>query len=53
MERPIDPPDLLSAGQAARRLGVKLKTLYAYVSRGLLRSVVGPRHGRRLYVGET
>jgi citrate synthase len=28
----------ISAGEAARRLGVKLPTLYAYVSRGLIRS---------------
>jgi citrate synthase len=31
--------ELLSARETARRLGVKLDTLYAYVSRGLLRSV--------------
>jgi citrate synthase len=30
---------LLSAREAARRLGIKLDTLYAYVSRGLLQSV--------------
>jgi citrate synthase len=35
----------LSAREAARRLGVKLPTLYAYVSRGLLRSLPG-REGR-------
>jgi predicted site-specific integrase-resolvase len=29
---------LMSAREAADRLGVKLDTLYAYVSRGLLRS---------------
>src|SRR5579862_4959977 len=36
---------LLSAREAAERLGVKTDTLYAYVSRGLLRSmeVVGSR----------
>jgi citrate synthase len=33
---------LLSTAQAARRLGVKPETLYAYVSRGLLASVRGP-----------
>ena len=42
---------LLSARDAAARLGVKLDTLYAYVSRGLLRSVAVPgsreRHYRR------
>ena len=31
----------LTAREAAERLGVKLPTLYAYVSRGLLRSVPG------------
>jgi len=35
----------LSAREAAARLGVKLPTLYAYVSRGLLRSRPGA-HGR-------
>src|SRR5687768_16546540 len=35
----------LSAAEAARLLGVKLPTLYAYVSRGLLRSLPG-RSGR-------
>src|SRR3954464_12896392 len=40
----------LSAAEASRRLGVKRETLYAYVSRGLVRST--PRGGRtsaRLY----
>ena len=32
----------LDAKQAAALLGVKLPTLYAYVSRGLLRSAPGP-----------
>lgn len=43
----------LSAAEAARRLGVKRETLYAYVSRGLVRST--PRGGRtraRLYAHE-
>lgn len=31
----------LSASQAARRLGVKLETIYAYVSRGVLQRVSG------------
>jgi citrate synthase len=52
MEHQVQPSDLLSAREAARRLGVKLETLYAYVSRRLLRSVPGPRRGRRLYVQE-
>jgi citrate synthase len=38
------PPEL-SASEAARLLGVKLPTLYAYVSRGLLRSLPA-RSGR-------
>ncbi len=38
--------DELSAGEAARLLGVKLPTLYAYVSRGLLRSLAGDGAGR-------
>jgi citrate synthase len=43
----------LSAAEAARRLGVKRETLYAYVSRGLVRST--PKGGRtraRLYARE-
>lgn len=40
MEKPSPPPALgrrlLSAAEAAARLGVKLDSLYAYVSRGLL-----------------
>src|SRR5580765_7498442 len=49
--RSTNDPRLLSARDAAARLGVKLDTLYAYVSRGLLRSVAVPgsreRHYRR------
>src|SRR3954469_13500932 len=45
-------PELLSAREAARRLGVRLPTLYAYVSRGLLRSVPGEARGRRGYFRE-
>ncbi|MPY92993.1 MAG: helix-turn-helix domain-containing protein, partial [Acidimicrobiia bacterium] len=37
---------LLSAVEAAARLGVKRETLYAYVSRGLLRSYAAPGGGR-------
>ena len=38
----------MSARDAAKRLGVKLQTLYAYASRGLLRSVPAERgRGRR------
>jgi citrate synthase len=41
--------DLLTARQAAERLGIKLDTLYAYVSRGRLRSVVVPGTRERRY----
>jgi citrate synthase len=40
---------LLTARQAADRLGVKLDTLYAYVSRGRLRSVMVPGTRERRY----
>src|SRR6187455_2000906 len=40
---------LLRARDAAARLGVKLDTLYAYVSRGLLRSVAVPGSRERHY----
>jgi citrate synthase len=40
---------LISAHEAARRLGVKPATLYAYVSRGLLRSSPGPDSRERRY----
>jgi len=43
---------LLSARDAARLLGVRLETLYAYVSRGFVRSVPDARKGRRLYFRE-
>jgi citrate synthase len=43
---------LLTARQAADRLGVKLDTLYAYVSRGRLRSVVVPGTRERRYQEE-
>src|SRR3954454_4479775 len=39
----------LRARDAAARLGVKLDTLYAYVSRGLLRSVAVPGSRERHY----
>ncbi|HLN43505.1 MAG TPA: citrate synthase [Acidimicrobiales bacterium] len=38
---------MLESGEAARRLGVKLPTLYAYVSRGLLASHPAPQGRRR------
>jgi len=39
----------LSAGEAAAELGVSLPTLYAYVSRGLIRSQAGSDPRSRLY----
>ena len=41
------PTSDLSAEQAAQRLGVSLPTLYAYVSRGLIRSSPGEGEGKR------
>ena len=43
---------LFSAREAADRLGVKLDTLYAYVSRGRLRSVMVPGTRERRYRSE-
>jgi len=43
---------LLTARQTAERLGVKLDTLYAYVSRGRLRSVTVPGTRERRYRSE-
>ncbi|MBV9828548.1 MAG: citrate synthase family protein [Alphaproteobacteria bacterium] len=42
----------LSARETATRLGVKLDTLYAYVSRGLLHSVAVAGHRERQYDAE-
>src|SRR5262249_31034719 len=42
----------LSADEAAREIGVTLPTLYAYVSRGLVRSRSEPGTRRRRYVAE-
>ena len=42
----------ISAQEAARRLGVKPATLYAYVSRGLLRSAPGSDSRERRYYEE-
>jgi citrate synthase len=47
-----DTVALLSARDTANRLGVKLDTLYAYVSRGLLRSVTVPGSRERRYRAE-
>ncbi|MFT3696189.1 MAG: citrate/2-methylcitrate synthase [Kofleriaceae bacterium] len=43
------PKDYLDAKAAAKLLGVELRTLYAYASRGLVRSVRGERGQKRLY----
>ena len=40
---------MLESDEAARRLGVKVTTLYAYVSRGLLVSHPAPEGRRRLF----
>ena len=48
----MQPEGLLTAREAARRLEIRLPTLYAYVSRGLLRSVPGAGRGRRMYFQE-
>jgi citrate synthase len=42
--------DYLTAAEAAGLLGVKLPTLYAYTSRGLVRSVAGPKGRARRYL---
>jgi citrate synthase len=42
----------LTAAQVAERLGVRRETVYAYVSRGLLRSQPGPGPRQRLYPRE-
>lgn len=42
--------DYLAAPEAATFLGVKLATLYAYTSRGLVHSVPGPKGRARLYL---
>ncbi len=49
MESSYPESELLGARETARRLGVKLDTLYAYVSRGLLHSVAVPDSRERRY----
>lgn len=51
MSDPPDPPRrrFLTADEAAAALGVQRATLYAYVSRGLLRSEAGAQGRVRLY----
>src|SRR3954454_23627976 len=46
------PAEMLSAREAAERLGIKLDTLYAYVSRGMLGSVTVPGSRERRYRAE-
>lgn len=45
----IDSESYLTAGEAADLLGIKPATLYAYVSRGVLRSFKQGIKRRRLY----
>ena len=45
----VDGDQYLSSAEAARALGVKKETLYAYVSRGLLRSYRQGIKRQRLY----
>src|SRR6266446_9207594 len=49
---PPQPAALISAQEAVRRLGVKPATLYAYVSRGLLRSAGVPASRERRYYAQ-
>jgi citrate synthase len=44
------PKELLTAAQATALLDIKRPTLYAYVSRGLIRSVPGPGSRARRYL---
>ncbi|WP_438391009.1 citrate/2-methylcitrate synthase [Caballeronia sp. DA-9] len=46
---PAHAGDYLTRGETLELLQVKLQTLYAYVSRGLIRSVPQGSNGRRLY----
>jgi len=46
------PSEYLSAPEAARLLGVKVPSLYSYVSRGVIRSVMQPGTRARLYYRE-
>jgi citrate synthase len=42
--------EYLTAREAADSLGIKLPTLYAYTSRGLIRSIAGPKGRSRRYL---
>jgi len=46
------PPGLVSSAEAVKLLGVKRQTLYAYASRGLIRSVPGEGGRGRRYARE-
>ena len=48
-QRRIDDQRWLDAASAARHLGISVRSLYAYVSRGQVRSVPGERGRPRLY----
>src|SRR5258705_2690771 len=48
-QRRIDDQRGVHAGTAARSLGIQLRSLYAYVSRGQIRSMPGERGRPRLY----
>ena len=45
----VDGEEYLTGDEAARQLGVKRATLYAYVSRGILRSYRQGMKRQRLY----
>lgn len=47
LSTPRSTGDLLSAEQAAARLGVRKTTLYAYVSRGMLTAIPDPKQPQR------
>lgn len=49
MARIVDGEEYLTVDEAARVLGVKPATLYAYVSRGVLKSYREGTKRRRLY----
>jgi citrate synthase len=51
-QRRIDDQRWVDAAAAASLLGVQRRTLYAYVSRGAVRSVAGERARQRLYAVE-
>ncbi len=46
----IEEEAYLTAGEVCALLGVKLQTLYAYVSRGVLRSYRQGKRRQRLYL---